>query len=185
MLRPQQLELKSLVEEIKNGAPIKDIILAWSVGAGKSLASVILSDLLTKRRKQLVVVPRISLQVQGERTFLEDFYPTNKTARIASNTGDPWRGCDSAFVTFQTVCMNPDRWIKVFNENEVMLIMDEAHHLSGHGDWIKTIAKLKQLSFLTVFMSGSPFRGDDTRIPFLPYNDNGELDYRNTNNLSR
>lgn len=183
MLRPQQLELEKLVIEIENGAKIKDIILAWSVGAGKSLASVILSRLLTDNKKQIVIVPRISLQEQGERTFLSDFYPTNKTARIASNSGDPWRGCDSAFVTFQTICMNPQKWISLFEANDVMLVMDEAHHLSGHGDWIKTIAKLKELSFLTVFMSGSPFRGDNTKIPFLPYFDSGELDCRNTESL--
>ena len=183
MLRPQQKELEDLVEGIKYGSPIKDIILAWSVGAGKSLASVILSDLLTKGRKQLVIVPRVSLQYQGERTFLENYYPTDKKARIASNSGDPWRGCDSAFITFQAVCLNPKKWITLFKENEVMLVMDEAHHLSGHGDWIKTISILKELSFLTVFMSGSPFRGDDTKVPFLPYDENGNLDYRNTETL--
>ena len=182
-LRKQQLALKTLVKEIESGSQIEDIILAWSVASGKSLASVILSDLLTDGKKQIVVVPRVSLQSQGERSFLDSFYPTNKTSRIASNIGDPWRGCNSAFVTFQSVCMNPDKWIEIFKNNKVMLIMDEMHHLSEHGDWIKTIKKLKQLSFLTVLMSGSPFRGDNTKIPFLPYYENGELDYRNTSKL--
>jgi len=180
MLRPQQLILKSLTEEIKNGSPVKEIFLPWAVGAGKSIAPVILSNLLTENKKQCVLIPRNTLKQQGEAEYSNDIYPVNKLARIANNSGDPWRGCHSCFVTFQAVCMNPEKWIKIFEENEIMLVMDEVHHLSNHGDWIKTIKRLKELSFLTVLMTGTPYRGDNTKIPFFPYDENDDVDFSET-----
>lgn len=181
-LRRQQEKLRKLVNKISTGAPINEIFLPWAVGAGKSIAPVILSDLLTDNKKQVVLIPRNTLKQQGEAEYSNDIYPVNKLARIANNSGDPWRGCHSCFVTFQAVCMNPEKWIKIFEENEIMLVMDEVHHLSGHGDWIKTIKRLEELSFLSVYMTGTPYRGDNTKIPFFKYDENHNVDFSETEN---
>ena len=67
-LRPQQEILRDTVCKIKSGSPVKDIILYWSPGAGKSLAPVILSDLIDSPEKKIVVVvPRDSLKEQMEK----------------------------------------------------------------------------------------------------------------------
>ena len=104
----------------------------------------------------------------------------DKIARIADNCGDPFRGCDSCFTSYQGISANPELWIQVFKENDCMLILDEFHHLSEGGDWIKTIKEMQKLAFLTAYLSGTIFRGDNTKIPFVPYNNQDEIDYRNT-----
>lgn len=177
LLRPQQQKLLSVVKEIAAGKSVKDIFLFWAPGGGKSLAPVILSDLLTNNRKQVWVVPRDSLKYQGESDYQNEYYPTDKICRVAGNAGDPFRGCDSCVTTYQAIGAAPNKWIEVFRKYDCMLILDEFHHLSGHGEWIKPITEMAELSFLRVFMTGTISRGDDTKLPFVPYSENGEVDF--------
>lgn len=169
-LRPHQQQLKNYVDNIKSGAPIKEIFIFAAPGGGKSLCPVILSDLLENNNKQLWVVPRDSLKEQGEGDYINNIYPVNKTARIADNSGDPFRGCDCAITTYQAIGANPEKWIQVFKDYEVMLILDEFHHLSEFGEWVAPIREMKNNSFLSVFMTGTINRGDGTALPFVPYN---------------
>lgn len=170
-LRPQQQKLKNIVSEIQAGnSEIKDIFLFWAPGGGKSLAPVILSDLLVNNRKQLWIVPRDSLKYQGESDYQNEYYPVNKVARVADNYGDPFRGCDCAITTYQAIGANPQKWIDIFDQYEVMLILDEFHHLSEFGEWVAPIREMKNKSFLSVFMTGTINRGDGTALPFVPYN---------------
>lgn len=181
-LRPQQKALEDLKNEIQNGNNrIKEIFLAWGVGSGKSLSPVILSDLLINGRLQVVIVPRNTLKSQGETSYSNDFYYTDKKARIAANIGDPHRGCESCFTSYQAIASNPEFWIDVFTKNECMLVLDEFHHLADNGGvWGEVIKKLKELSFLTVLLSGSIARGDRGKIPFVPYDEKGDIDFTNT-----
>ncbi len=169
-LRPQQEILRKTVFSIRwKHSEEKQLFLFWSPGGGKSLAPVILSDLLTNNKKQIWVVPRNSLKQQGESDYQNDFFYTDKTCRIANNSGDPFRGCDSCVTTYQAIAADPKKWLKICTDYNIMLILDEFHHLSGHGDWIKIISQMEEKSFLSVFMTGTIYRGDDTKIPFIPY----------------
>jgi superfamily II DNA or RNA helicase len=179
MLRPQQQALKQLTKEIEAESPVENIFLFWTPGGGKSLAPVILSDLLINNKKMVWIVPRDSLKYQGESDFINDIYPVEKSIRVSDNSGDPFRGCDACITTYQAIGANPERWIKVFQYYDCMIVADEYHHLSGHGEWIKPIREMVQLSFLRVFMTGTINRGDDTRLPFTPYID-GEIDFKDT-----
>lgn len=179
-LRSQQEKLRILTDKIYHGAQVKEIFLPWAVGGGKSLAPVILSKLLTNGRKQIVIIPRNTLRQQGEAEYTNDIYPVSKTARIASNIGDPFRGCDACFVTYQGIAADPERWTSICRQYDCMLVLDECHHLSGHGDWLKPIEEMKRLSFMSVFLTGTPFRGDETKLPFFPYNPGGSLNMTDT-----
>ncbi len=179
-LRPQQYELHTTVNEIISGkSNVKDIFLFWAPGGGKSLAPVVLSDMLINNRKQIWVVPRDALKFQGESDYQNEYYPVDKVARVADNSGDPFRGCDACLTTYQAIGANPEKWIEVCRKYNIMLILDEFHHLSNHGDWIKSISEMKKLSFLSVFMTGTITRGDDTKIPFVPYVGNS-VNFSNT-----
>lgn len=182
-LRPQQSELEKTVNSIDSGnSKITDIFLFWSPGAGKSLAPVILSKLLTNNKKQITVVPRNSLKYQLESDYTTDLYYIDKTCRVAGNNGDPFRGCNSCVTTYQAIGANPDKWIKICQDNNIMLILDEYHHLSGHGEWNNTISVMAKLSFLRVFMTGTITRGDNTKLPLTPYINN-DIDFRDTDNI--
>jgi len=182
-LRPQQEKLNSLVSDISNGAPIKDIVLYWAPGGGKSLAPVILSQLITLEKKKIVwVVPRNSLKSQGESDFQNEFFPVDKQIRIADNSGDPFRGCAGCVTTYQAISANPELWEGVSNYYEILLILDEMHHLSKTGDWISIIQKMYDKSFLRVMMTGTISRGDEKKIPFIPYN-SAFPDFQDTNSL--
>ncbi len=178
-LRPHQVQLREFVNEIQSGNLIKEIIIFAAPGGGKSLCPPILSDLLTNGRKQIWVVPRDALKYQGEADYQNEFYPVDKVARVADNSGDPFRGCDACLTTYQAIGANPEKWIKVCDEYDVMLCLDEFHHLSNHGEWISAIRKMKNASFLSVFMTGTISRGDNTKIPFVPYVGN-DIDFSNT-----
>lgn len=178
-LRPQQQKLKDTVDEILVGAPIKNIFLFWVPGGGKSLAPVILSDLLIRNRKQLIIVPRNALKQQMESDYNIDFYPVDKTCRIADNAGDPFRGCSAAVTTYQAIGANPEKWIEICKKYEIMLIFDEFHHLSGQGEWISAIKPMADNSFLRVFMTGTITRGDNTKLPFVPYTGD-KINFNNT-----
>lgn len=182
-LRPHQQQLKEIVDLIDSGNKlIEDIFIFAAPGGGKSLCPVILSDLLTNGKKQIWVVPRDSLKYQGEADYHNDFYPVDKVARVADNAGDPFRGCDCAITTYQAIGANPQKWIDICKQYDVMLILDEFHHLSESGEWVDAIRPMKESSFLSVFMTGTINRGDGTALPFVPY-DVIDIDFSSTDKI--
>lgn len=61
------------------------------------------------------------------------------------------------------------RIARAAQQQPVLLIIDEAHHLGQQKTWGQTAAPLVKAADRTLLLSGTPFRHDDNRIAFCEY----------------
>ncbi len=76
-------------------------------------------------------------------------------------------------VTYQTVAAGPAVHRRRCAEAPTLLIADEPHHMGEHAAWGRsTVAAFERARF-RLLLSGTPFRTDDTPIPWVSYDADG------------
>ena len=58
--------------------------------------------------------------------------------------------------------------------NKVMAVFDEIHHAGEEATWGASLQKAFKNTYRQLLLSGSPFRSDEQRIPFVRYDENNE-----------
>lgn len=182
--RKHQQECIDICHEILAGKPIKRIYVDAHPGSGKSGDSVLFAKHLIGSFADKIchVAPRASLVYQIESDMLDPFFASNRVIRAADNGPDPSRGTDGFAITFQAISSNAENLIADFRKHRYILVADEHHHCSDDGTWEEPLKKLMDLAVLTVFLTGTPFRGDGSPISFFPYK-NGRMDKANTDHV--
>lgn len=175
MLRKHQLEMTDLCDQIRAGAPIKEIIASITPGGGKSALPVILSARLIPHKADCIcwIVPRDNLRSQGEREFtaswLRMILGHNHLIRQSINDINPSRNLQGHITTYQAVVSNPRILHQEFARKRYILFLDEPHHIAAGSPYERAIQPLIDQAVLTVFASGTLERGDNKKIAFLPY----------------
>lgn len=180
-LRQNQADMVRLVNEIIAGSPVKNIIVSSYPGTGKSTIPVIAGKLIKERRADRIawICPRLSLQDQGERSFLDPFFRQmfghNLTIRSSTNENDPSRGTNGWISTYQALGMdNRKMALGEFRRWRYILVLDEYHHLEEQGEWTEPIRELYEAAEYRVLMTGTLSRHDQKKIAFTPYRNAGE-----------
>ncbi|MFZ4441065.1 MAG: DEAD/DEAH box helicase, partial [Syntrophales bacterium] len=177
-LRKHQQQFKEIIDGIiAGGSPIKKIIVKATPGSGKSLIPILSGRLIAAglADKLCWICPRMSLQDQGERNFLDrtfrDMLGHSLTIRSATNDVDPCRGTNGFISTFQALGVDRDQTVlSEFKRRRYILIIDEGHHAEAEdGAWMKAITPLYEEAAYVVFMTGTMARGDKKKIAFIPY----------------
>jgi hypothetical protein len=133
------------------------------------------------------VTPRDSLRDDGEN--IPDFLATYcvregiapPTFRASVNDVDPRRGCDGYVTTYGAINADPKVHTDEFERPGVRycLILDESQFLGHDRNWTAKIKDLVDRATVLILMSGTLYRGDQTRLAFAPYKNDGngeELD---------
>ena len=118
--------------------------------------------------KVLIVVPNISVKISWAKTAerfgiqLNDMY---------QNSGPLKNHYDGIVTTFQSIDSAPDLYRHHLSHGRWMVVIDEVHHLgeSDKSSWGKSAARALEPSVFRLLLSGTPFRTDRARIPFVPY----------------
>ncbi|MEJ7893887.1 MAG: DEAD/DEAH box helicase family protein [Solirubrobacteraceae bacterium] len=77
-------------------------------------------------------------------------------------------------VTYQTVAAGPAVHRRRTASVPTLLIADEPHHMGEHAAWGRTaVEAFGALSCRRLLLSGTPFRSDNTPIPWVRYDDDG------------
>ncbi|MDC7221554.1 MAG: DEAD/DEAH box helicase family protein [Spirochaetales bacterium] len=183
-LRKHQESVVKICHEIISGEPINMVYLDCHPGSGKSGDSVLFAKHLLGNGFDKIchVAPRKSLVGQIEEDMLDPFFNAGKTIRVADNGPNPSRGLDGFGITFQAIASNSENIIADFKKYRYILVVDEHHHCSDDGSWEEPLKELVRLAGLTVFMTGTAFRGDGGPISFFPYKDN-KLDKTESKNV--
>jgi superfamily II DNA or RNA helicase len=81
-------------------------------------------------------------------------------------------------VTYQQVLANPDRFRRAFENGWV--VPDECHHAGEGKSWAEALEFAFEGALHRLSLSGTAFRSDNCRIPFIRYGDDGlsAADYR-------
>ena len=174
-LRTHQDQARSIALRIRSGEKIKFILMSVTPGGGKSgippiFAEILIPDIVDSL---LWVVPRKSLQSQGEGEFLEPMWGTNHRIRMADNSSeDICRGLSGYITTYQGIASRPWLHIEEFKKKKYIIFLDEEHHVGedpGSMVWADSLKPLIEMAVIVVFMSGTLARGDGKPIAFLPY----------------
>ena len=177
MLRKHQSEMISIVDGIISGSGIRDIIIKATPGAGKSSLPIIAGKLITAGLADAIcwVCPRMSLQDQAERNFIDPFFRDLLKHRLAirasTNEQSPCRGFQGFVTTYQAIGVDKDQTVlNDFRRKRYILILDEYHHAEAEdGSWTKALLPLYEKAAFRVLMSGTLSRGDGKKLAFTPY----------------
>jgi len=76
-------------------------------------------------------------------------------------------------VTYQTVAAGPKPHARAARGRATLVIADEPHHMGEHAAWgTRALEAFGHASF-RLLLSGTPFRSDNSAIPWVSYDDNG------------
>jgi superfamily II DNA or RNA helicase len=76
-------------------------------------------------------------------------------------------------VTYQAVAAGPGAHRRPCGDRATLLIADEPHHMGELAAWGRSTEKAFADAKLKLLLSGTPFRSDNTAIPWVTYDDDG------------
>ncbi len=76
-------------------------------------------------------------------------------------------------VTYQTLAAGPALHRRRAAAVRTLLIADEPHHMGDQAAWGKSAMEAFEPATLRLLLSGTPFRSDNSAIPFVAYDDDG------------
>jgi superfamily II DNA or RNA helicase len=182
MKRKHQADTEVIFKKMAAGVITDKFVLCKvEPGGGKSaLPGIAGKELIYKHLTEKVcwVVPRKSLQDQGERSFEDPFFREMfghfLSVRSSTNEIDPCRGEDGIVTTYQAIGMDKAGLLQAeFAMQRFILILDEFHHVEQDGTWHKALAPLVESAEKVLLMTGTLERGDGKAIAFAPYRDSG------------
>jgi superfamily II DNA or RNA helicase len=169
MKRKHQIDFERVTDLIcRRKSLVKKILAMVTPGGGKSTLPIISSRLKDAGLvdKLLWICPRMSLQAQGERSFIDPFFRSmfthNAKIRSSTNEVDPSRGLDGFITTYQAIAA--DKFQTVLQEvqrHRYAIVLDEFHHVNVGGDWYKAPSRRSR--------NGSRFTVSGSRLTVIIY----------------
>lgn len=177
---PQTIELREWQQNFVakyHRDQAQNFLLVATPGAGKTIAAFrIAHDLLLEGRVERIAVvcptdhlrtqwveeaPKTNLQI--DKLMIDDY--NDKVALTNDFIG---------FVSTYHHLSNPRAYnaVRVFcRQHRTLVIFDEIHHCgeADHLTWGKAINTAFEPAIHRLLLSGTPFRTDNTQIPFVPY----------------
>ena len=152
----------------------KDFMAVATPGAGKTTFALrVATELVDSRtvERVIVVVPTEHLKVQwsaaAARVGLSlDPYFTNSSAVNPS--------FDGIVVSYAQVGMHPFKHRAVTSARRTLVILDEIHHAGDAKSWGDGVREAYDDAEHRLALTGTPFRSDDSQIPFVRYEEDGE-----------
>lgn len=78
-----------------------------------------------------------------------------------------------AVVTYQQVALKPAAFAVAPSRRRTLVVFDEIHHAADGKEWGDGLRQAFGLASYRLALSGTPFRSDDSPIPFVRYDDAG------------
>ena len=148
----------------------RDFLAVATPGAGKTtFALKIVAELLAEATVETVtiVVPTEHLKIQWAQAAARVGIALDpKFSNSNSQTSDDYHG---VVVTYAQVASHPTRH-RVRTENrKTLVIFDEVHHGGDAKSWGEAIREAFDDATRRLALTGTPFRSDDSAIPFVTY----------------
>ncbi|WP_019192895.1 DEAD/DEAH box helicase [Corynebacterium timonense] len=152
----------------------RDFLAVATPGAGKTtfaltLASSLLDDKTVQR--VIVVVPTEHLKHQWS-DAAKRFGLSLDASFTNSSAVNP--AFDGIVVTYAQVGMHPFKHRAVASARRTLVILDEIHHAGDAKSWGDGVSEAYDDVEHRLALTGTPFRSDDSAIPFVRYEEDGE-----------
>lgn len=150
----------------------RTILLEATPGAGKTTAALVLA--LHQRNKQGarrigIVVPTAHLKVQWARAALD--MNLHLDSAFSNSRGAMTEDYSGFVVTYQQVAQKPALFKRLTEES--CIILDEVHHAGDGLSWGDGLRTAFHDAKFIICLSGTPFRSDNSPIPFVSYDEQG------------
>lgn len=152
----------------------KDFLAVATPGAGKTTFALRAATELVEDRtvdRVIVVVPTEHLKVQW----------SDAAARVGLSLDPEFTNADAvnpAFhgvvVTYAQVAMHPFKHHAISSARRTLVILDEIHHGGDAKTWGDAIREAYNDVEHRLALTGTPFRSDESAIPFVRYEEDGE-----------
>ncbi len=143
-------------------------------GAGKTTFALrVAAELLEDRtvERVIVVVPTEHLKTQW----------SEAAARVGialdpnfTNSSAVNPAMDGVTVTYAQVGMHPFKHRAIASARRTLVILDEIHHAGDAKSWGDGVKEAYDDATHRLALTGTPFRSDDSQIPFVRYEEDGE-----------
>ncbi len=154
-----------------SGAP--DWLLEATPGAGKTrVALLIARDWLASgaARRIAVVCPTAHLRRQWADAAAALGLALDPAPRPDGREGPDFHG---AIYTYHQLAVEPLRYAALAHASPTGIIFDEIHHAGDGLAWGDAVRRACEPASRRLALSGTPFRSDDARIPFVRYGPDG------------
>jgi superfamily II DNA or RNA helicase len=155
--------------------PIRPFLVEATPGAGKTvLKCAIAMNMLAQGLADWIViaVPTDTLRTQFARDavrfnlhLFHGLLPKGQRPSVKEYNGE--------VVTYAQVASRPEDWTQLCTQRRVFLSADEAHHLGDGLSWADKFRVSFDCSIAKLMTSGTPFRTDSRKIPWVHYESDG------------
>lgn len=152
----------------------QDFMAVATPGAGKTTFALRVATELKEDRsveRIIVVVPTEHLKIQWSQA----------AARVGlaldpkfSNSSAVNPAYDGIVVTYAQVGMHPFKHRAIASARRTLVILDEIHHAGDAKSWGDGVREAYDDVEHRLSLTGTPFRSDDSQIPFVRYEQDGE-----------
>lgn len=152
----------------------RDFLAVATPGAGKTTFALRVATELTRDRsveRVFVVVPTEHLKVQW----------AEAASRVGLSLDPKFKNTDAinpsydgVVVTYAQVGMHPFKHNALTSNKRTLVILDEIHHAGDAKSWGDGIREAYRNAEHRLALTGTPFRSDDSPIPFVHYEEDGE-----------
>lgn len=148
----------------------RDFLVAATPGAGKTRFALQLAQELLHSgvvNQVIVVAPTEHLKSQWADAAAKLSIRLNPDFK--NSDGEVSRQFHGVVVTYAQVAMKPYLHTRMTKERASLVILDEVHHGGDTLSWGEAIRDAYTPAVRRLLLSGTPFRSDDSPIPFVSY----------------
>ena len=151
-----------------------DFLAVATPGAGKTTFALrVAAELLRRHRvkRVIVVCPTEHLKVQWAEAAARAGIRLDPGLSSGASRKGRSREFDGVAVTYAGVAANMFSYEARCSNFRTLVILDEVHHAGDALSWGDAIKQAFSLATHRLMLTGTPFRSDDTPIPFVTYDE--------------
>lgn len=173
--RAWQQEFKEAFDAMPQGQ--RDFLLVAVPGGGKTKASLHAFHAWKRAghdRICLIVTPSSNLVEQWADDAAKTFGLELQTSDLGAGKGFK-ENFQGGACTYQWL-VNNQQWVRVLlHSRPVFVILDEIHHCGSENNWGDAVRSACHAAKIRLLLSGTAWRSDRTRIPFVEYDSDGRV----------
>jgi superfamily II DNA or RNA helicase len=148
----------------------RDFLAVATPGAGKTAFGLrIAAELLADRTVEAITVVAPTEHLKHQWAAAAARVGIALDSNFSNSTGATSSDYDGVVVTYAQVASHPSRH-RVRTENrKTLVILDEVHHAGDAKSWGDAISEAFSDATRRLSLTGTPFRSDDSPIPFVTY----------------
>lgn len=151
----------------------RDFLAVATPGAGKTTFALrVATELLMDRTVDQIIVVAPTDHLKHQWAGAAQRVGISLDSRFSNTSSGITSDVDGIVVTYAQVGMHPSRHRAITQSRRTLVILDEIHHGGDQKMWGEGIREAYEPATRRLSLTGTPFRSDDSPIPFVNYETN-------------